>query len=152
MDPASRATIRQSSVLETLGRRLTQSRAAVYAACKATKACPVEQMMLNQLEIETTGDELSALARAGASLNKLVHDEMRPCPVSPSDTNPSRREKMPPPFDGASTDTFSEFADRCARELGYQPVDILDRLSPFDLAARPNLISLHADPQDPLDP
>jgi DUF218 domain len=45
-----------------------------------------------------------------------------------------------------------EFRDRCARELGYQPVDIFDRLSPFDLAARPNLVSLHADPQDPLDP
>jgi hypothetical protein len=44
------------------------------------------------------------------------------------------------------------FADRCAMELGYQPVDILERVSQFDLAARSNIISLHADLRDPLDP
>ncbi|HEX2713641.1 MAG TPA: hypothetical protein VHM88_15685, partial [Candidatus Acidoferrales bacterium] len=44
------------------------------------------------------------------------------------------------------------FADRCAKELGYQPVYILKRLSGFDLEARPNIVSLHADPQDALDP
>ena len=44
------------------------------------------------------------------------------------------------------------FADRCQGELGYQPVSVGERLSPFDLAARPNLVSLHADLTDPLDP
>lgn len=44
------------------------------------------------------------------------------------------------------------FADRCATELGYRPVEIVRRASPFDLEARPNIISLHADPKDPLDP
>jgi hypothetical protein len=44
------------------------------------------------------------------------------------------------------------FAERCARELGYQPMTSLKRLSPFDLAGTANLVSLHADPQDPLDP
>jgi len=78
VDPAARATIAQNRVLETLGKRLTQAREAVYAACKQTKACPVDQMMLTQLEIETAGDQLAVLARQGASLNKLVHDEMRP--------------------------------------------------------------------------
>ncbi|WP_372787092.1 YdcF family protein [Phenylobacterium sp.] len=44
------------------------------------------------------------------------------------------------------------FADRCAKELGYQPMTGLTRLSAFDLAGAANLVSLHADPQDPLDP
>jgi len=44
------------------------------------------------------------------------------------------------------------FATRCQSELGYQPMTAYRRLSPFDLAATPNLVSLHADPQDPLDP
>lgn len=44
------------------------------------------------------------------------------------------------------------FADRGQSELGYQPVSVGERLSPFDLAARPNLVSLHADLADPLDP
>jgi hypothetical protein len=44
------------------------------------------------------------------------------------------------------------FAQRNAAELGYQPMGAYRRLSPFDLAATPNLVSLHADPQDPLDP
>jgi len=78
MDPAARAAIRQSSLLEGLSRRLTQSRQAVYAACKETKACPVDQIMLHQAEIETAGIELAALAKAGGPLNKLVHDQMRP--------------------------------------------------------------------------
>jgi len=44
------------------------------------------------------------------------------------------------------------FAARNSAELGYQPMGAYKRLSPFDLAATPNLVSLHADPQDPLDP
>ncbi|HEX3366622.1 YdcF family protein [Phenylobacterium sp.] len=44
------------------------------------------------------------------------------------------------------------FAQRNAAELGYQPMTGYKRLSPFDLAAIPDLVSLHADPQDPLDP
>jgi len=54
--------------------------------------------------------------------------------------------------DGSQYIQSRDFADRCARELGYQPVELLDRLSRFDLTARPNLISLHADLQDPLAP
>ena len=44
------------------------------------------------------------------------------------------------------------FATRCQAELGYQPMTAYRRLSPFDLTAAPNLASLQADPQDPLDP
>ncbi len=78
IDPAAQAAIAQSSVLQALARRLTQEREAVYAACKQTKACPVDQMMLNQLEIEAAGNELAVLARAGGPLNQLVHHQMRP--------------------------------------------------------------------------
>jgi hypothetical protein len=44
------------------------------------------------------------------------------------------------------------FAARNTTELGYQPMTAYKRVSPFDLAATPNLVSLQADPQDPLDP
>lgn len=44
------------------------------------------------------------------------------------------------------------FRDRCQRVFGYQPVEVLARLSPFDITFRPKLDSLYADPQDPLDP
>jgi len=369
VDPRARQAIADNRALQDLGGRLTRSREAVYAACQQTKACPVDQMMLNQLEIETAGDELALLARAGGPLNRLVHDEMRPSGkfqkyagledsafmraswletahgvnrlykvyalgeklatanidgplyeagsetlgndlasalgaeidgasadvffsawsqlgfdllviqqrreagryeplaegenraafqrarttdwksqrytaiivpgiglsegetglspmgafrirmaarrwqeglapfliVSGGHVHPDRtlyseavemkrelvaRDHIPEaavvidpyarhtttnlrnavrllfemgaPLDKAAVITASEdtsqyiqsreFADRCARELGYQPVEILDRISPFDLRARPNLISLHADPQDPLDP
>jgi hypothetical protein len=42
--------------------------------------------------------------------------------------------------------------DRCQSIFGYQPCQILKRLSPFDLEFRPNIDSLYADPIDPLDP
>jgi hypothetical protein len=44
------------------------------------------------------------------------------------------------------------FATRNAAELGYQPVTAIRRLNPFDVAALPNVVSLHADLTDPLDP
>ena len=44
------------------------------------------------------------------------------------------------------------FAARNKAELGYEPMTGYRRLSPFDVAATPNLVSLHADPSDPLDP
>jgi hypothetical protein len=44
------------------------------------------------------------------------------------------------------------FAKRCLDELGYLPYKILRRASLFDLEVLPTLESLHADPQDPLDP
>jgi len=44
------------------------------------------------------------------------------------------------------------FEKRCLEELGYKPYKILGRTSPFDLEFLPTLESLHADPQDPLDP
>jgi hypothetical protein len=44
------------------------------------------------------------------------------------------------------------FNDRCNDELGYQPVLNLKRISPFDLVGLVNIISLQADPEDPLDP
>ncbi len=46
----------------------------------------------------------------------------------------------------------ADFRDRCARELGYQPVVLGKRLSRFDLAFTPAAVSLHADATDPLDP
>ena len=44
------------------------------------------------------------------------------------------------------------FAERCRKELGYVPFGPLKRTSPFDLEWTPVLDSLHADPEDPLDP
>jgi hypothetical protein len=46
----------------------------------------------------------------------------------------------------------SEFIQRCDTELGYQPLKDVQRVSPFDLAAHINILSLEADPLDPLDP
>ncbi len=45
-----------------------------------------------------------------------------------------------------------QFAERCKKELGYVPFESLGRVSLFDLEWRPRPESLHADPQDPLDP
>lgn len=45
-----------------------------------------------------------------------------------------------------------KFRDRCDRELGYQPMKLGKRLSPFDLEFLPLRDSLQADPTDPLDP
>ncbi len=44
------------------------------------------------------------------------------------------------------------FNERCMRELGYLPHQLLGRLNPFDLEWLPTLESLHVDPTDPLDP
>ncbi len=44
------------------------------------------------------------------------------------------------------------FAARCQSELGYQPMTGYRRVSPFDLVATPNFVSLQTDPLDPLDP
>ena len=44
------------------------------------------------------------------------------------------------------------FAKRCLEELGYPPVRVLARVSPFDLEFQPLKESLHSDPRDPLDP
>jgi len=369
VDPRAREAMAHNRALQDLGGRLTKSREAVYAACRETKVCPVDQMMLDPTEVEKAGDELASLARTGGPLNKLVHDEMRPSgrfqkyagledsafmraswletargvnrlykvyalgeklrtatidgPLYEAGSETLRNDlasALGAEIDGTSTDVFfsawsqlgfdllviqqrteagryeplaegenraafarahttdwkskpydaiivpgiglsegetglspmgafrirmaarrwreglapflivsgghvhpdrtpyseavemkrelmardhipeaavvidpyarhtttnlrnaarllfemgappekaavitasedtsqyiesREFADRCARELGYQPVDILDRISPFDLRARPNLMSLHADSQDPLDP
>jgi len=45
-----------------------------------------------------------------------------------------------------------QFAERCRKELGYEPFESLHRISLFDLEWKPRLESLHADPEDPLDP
>jgi hypothetical protein len=44
------------------------------------------------------------------------------------------------------------FDERNDRELGYRPYLSKRRLSPFELEWTPNVLSLHADPLDPLDP
>lgn len=44
------------------------------------------------------------------------------------------------------------FSERCQRVFGYQPYQVLKRLSPFDLEFLPKIESLYADPIDPLDP
>lgn len=44
------------------------------------------------------------------------------------------------------------FAKRCQDELGYQPGNVLARISMFDLEFLPRLDSLQADATDPLDP
>ena len=44
------------------------------------------------------------------------------------------------------------FDDRNERELGYRPYVSARRLSRFEVEWLPNVMSLHADPLDPLDP
>ena len=44
------------------------------------------------------------------------------------------------------------FAARNTTELGYVPVTRVKRINPFDVCAMPNIVSLHADMTDPLDP
>ena len=44
------------------------------------------------------------------------------------------------------------FLRRNEEELGYQPLTVVKRLTPHDLVMAQNLMSLHADPRDPLDP
>ena len=44
------------------------------------------------------------------------------------------------------------FTKRCLDELGYLPHKTVRRLSPFDLVLLPQIMSLHTDPIDPLDP
>lgn len=44
------------------------------------------------------------------------------------------------------------FTERCDKELGYQPHQILRRTSPSDLEFLPKIESLQADAADPLDP
>lgn len=44
------------------------------------------------------------------------------------------------------------FAERCQKELGYQPAVVGSRLSPFDLEIMARVDSLHVDATDPLDP
>lgn len=44
------------------------------------------------------------------------------------------------------------FFMRCQRVFGYQPHQVLKRLSPFDLEFLPKIECLYADPIDPLDP
>ncbi|MEE1964357.1 YdcF family protein [Allomuricauda taeanensis] len=57
-------------------------------------------------------------------------------------TNPSHSE-----YTGGET-----FKKRCQDELGYQPVDFHDRLSPTTLEFTGNMVSLHQNPNQPLDP
>ena len=44
------------------------------------------------------------------------------------------------------------FFRRNEDELGYQPLTVVRHLTPHDLIMAQNLLSLHADPRDPLDP
>lgn len=46
----------------------------------------------------------------------------------------------------------AEFVTRNQRELGYQPGNVGERTSPFDIAFRPSPDSARVDPLDPLDP
>lgn len=46
----------------------------------------------------------------------------------------------------------AEFRGRLQTELGYQPVDRLHKLSPYEAEFRPLPIAMHRDAMDPLDP
>lgn len=48
--------------------------------------------------------------------------------------------------------TRDEFKQRCLNELGYLPLEIHGRASQFDVVFTPNILSLHLDASDPLDP
>jgi hypothetical protein len=55
-------------------------------------------------------------------------------------------------MDHSRTIESPAFRDRCIRELGYVPFEVLKRLSRFDLEWLPKKESLQADSRDPLDP
>ena len=48
--------------------------------------------------------------------------------------------------------TSDKFRSRCLTELKYLPIELLDRVSEYDVAFKANITSLHVDPSDPLDP
>jgi hypothetical protein len=50
------------------------------------------------------------------------------------------------------TTAKEEFEVRCERELGYLPAKIVDRPTEYSLGMLPNIVSLHRDASDPLDP
>lgn len=52
-------------------------------------------------------------------------------------------------IDYVASDKFNE---RNKKELGYEPVFVKDRFSPFAIAYKANILSLHINWQDPLDP
>ena len=54
--------------------------------------------------------------------------------------------------DQSTSIELPSFATRNTAELGYVPVTQVKRLSPFDVSAMPNIVSLHYDMTDPLDP
>jgi hypothetical protein len=56
-------------------------------------------------------------------------------------------------LDGLSEYILSkDFGLRCEKELGYEPMSNITDLAEFEMSAKPNIVSLHADPKDPLDP
>jgi hypothetical protein len=44
------------------------------------------------------------------------------------------------------------FRERCLRDLGYEPVTLFSRVSPFDLEFTPRIDSLYVSPLDFVDP
>lgn len=50
------------------------------------------------------------------------------------------------------TDPVWRFTERNRKELGYLPYELFKKISSHDVEFKPTMMSLHADPLDPLDP
>jgi hypothetical protein len=77
-DPAARAAVAADPGVQGVGRRLAETRAALLKTCRLGPACPVDQLMLSDSEIDIVGVGLSRLALPGQPLARLVRDQMRP--------------------------------------------------------------------------
>jgi hypothetical protein len=77
-DPQARAALGADPGLQALQARLADSRAAALKACRTQSTCPVDQLMLTDAEIATTGEALARLAQPGGPLSRLVRDQLRP--------------------------------------------------------------------------
>src|SRR5262249_27191168 len=51
-----------------------------------------------------------------------------------------------------TSSTIDEFRTRCINELGYFPVEFINRISPVAAEFKPSVASLFFDANDPLDP
>ena len=77
-DPAARAAVAADPGVQSVARRLAETRAALLKTCRLGPACPVDQLMLSDTEIDVVGVGLSRLATPGQPLARLVRDQMRP--------------------------------------------------------------------------
>jgi DUF218 domain len=77
-DAAAREAVKANAELKAITERVTKTRDAVRAACKATTMCPVERLMLTDPEIDAAGSVLAKLAGKDGPLKAVAEQQMRP--------------------------------------------------------------------------